>query len=144
VLNTTGTIISFRVGYGDATRLAKEIFPAPDFIQSINSVIRLRTSGNIPFPMINPRVEKAGWDGLARALANLKPRQFWMRCRGLYKPIKQVTFEIPNVDMTPTVMEKIQSLRDYSGERFARPKVAIVQTVPEIKDYEIDITQWTE
>jgi hypothetical protein len=144
VLNTTGTIISFRVGYGDATRLAKEIFPAPDFIQSINPAIRLRTSGNIPFPIINPRVEKAGWDGLARALANLKPRQFWMRRRGSYKPIKQVTFDMPNIDMTPSGLEKIRNLRDYSGECFARPKVTIVQTVPEIQDYEIDITQWTE
>jgi len=144
VLNTTGTIISFRVGYGDATRLAKDIFPAPDFIQSINPAIRLRTSGNIPFPMINPRVEKAGWDGLARALANLKPRHFWMRRRGSYKPIKQVTFDMPNIKITSQLLGKIQNLRDYSGERFARPKASIMQTVPDIQDYEIEISQWTE
>ena len=74
VLNTTGTIISFRVGYSDASQLAKEIFPSPYFIQSINPAIRMRTSGNIPFPNINPRIEKEGWDGLARVLANPKPR----------------------------------------------------------------------
>ena len=31
VLNTSGTIICFRVGYQDAYQLAKEIFPSPDF-----------------------------------------------------------------------------------------------------------------
>jgi hypothetical protein len=144
VLNTTGTIISFRVGYSDASQLAREVFPAPDFIQSINPAIHLRTSGNIPFPTINPRIEKAGWDGLARVLANLKPRQFWMRRRGSYRPIKQVSFDMPDIEITPKLSERIQNLRDSSGERFARPKTAIVQAVPEIQDFEIEITPWTE
>lgn len=144
VLNTTGTIISFRVGHGDATRLSKEIFPSPDFIQHINANVRLRTSGSIPFPVLNPRIEKAGWDGLARTLANLKLRQFWKRQRGSTKPIKQVTFDMPDLDVTSSLLEKIQRLRDHSGERFARPKAAIAQTVPDIQNYESEIMHWTE
>ena len=67
-----------------------------------------------------------------------------MRRRGSYKPIKQVSFDMPDIEITPKLSERIQNLRDSSGERFARPKTAIVQAVPEIQDFEIEITPWTE
>jgi len=51
---------------------------------------------------------------------------------------------MPDLDVTSTLLEKIQRLRDYSGERFARPKAAIAQTVPDIQNYESKIMQWTE
>jgi len=144
VLNTTGTIISFRVGQGDATRLAREIFPSADFIQHVNTDLRLRTTGRIPFPILNSRVEKAGWDGLASMLANLKLRQFWMRRRGSYKPIKQATFDMPDLAVTSTLLKNIQNLRDHSGKRFARSKAAINQSVPDIQNFKTKILHWAD
>jgi len=112
VLNTSGTIACFRVGYNDARTLAKEVFPSPDFRYRIN----LRASVGIPY------LKQIGWDGLALELSNLKPRQFWYRRRGPYMPIKQYTYSMPDPKYTKDLREKIKAFRDYSGSLFAQRK----------------------
>ena len=81
VLNTSGTMACFRVGYHDARSLAKEIFPSPDFRYRV----QLRASLSIPF------IQQVGWEGLALELANLQPRQFWYRRRGPYMRLSSST-----------------------------------------------------
>jgi type IV secretory pathway TraG/TraD family ATPase VirD4 len=57
VLNTAGTLVSFRVGYHDATQLAKEIFPSPDYIQQFKTSVTMRHSYQVPLPFISSKSE---------------------------------------------------------------------------------------
>ena len=117
VLNTSGTIACFRVGYQDATVLAKEIFPTPDFEYQIN----MRPLSGIPF------LQKLGWEGLALKLANLQPREFWYRRRGAHNPLKQHSYSMPDPIYTRDRKEAIKALRDTSGSNYARRKDTLLQ-----------------
>ncbi|MDK2981131.1 MAG: hypothetical protein PWQ55_1478 [Chloroflexota bacterium] len=114
VLNTSGTMACFRVGYHDARSLAKEIFPSPDFQYRV----QLRASLSIPY------IQQIGWEGLALELANLQPRQFWYRRRGPYIPIKQHTYSMPDPVYTRALKDQIKALRDCSGSLYGRRKAA--------------------
>ena len=122
VLNTAGTLTSFRVSYNDAYHLAKEIFPSPDFLSTRETNVRFNRSGLLPFPRIWSRQDKPGWDGLALLLSKLRPREFWVRRRGPYLPIKQRTFEMPDPVLDIELESRMQALLDLSGKRFGRLK----------------------
>ena len=117
VLNTAGTIISFRVGYNDARTLVQEVFPRPDF------------------PLARS-LEKGSWEKLALELANLQPREFWVRRRGPFAPVKQRTLDIADPPMTPDLTAAVQRLLEISGRlygsvpsagRTSLPKPPVVQ-----------------
>ncbi len=128
VLNTTGTIVCFRVGYKDASSLVKEIFPSSDYIKSRGQELKLRSINSLLLPMFNPKIETSNWDFLARELVNLQPRQFWFRKRGLNRPIKQFTFNMPDPLLTAKKRISIQQLRDYSGSKYAHLRENISQS----------------
>lgn len=132
VLNTAGTLVAFRVGYRDALVLAKEIFPAPDFIQ--------RPAFSSLFGRL--RLEDAGWNGLALELSNLGTRQFWSRKRGSYEPVKQQTFWMPNPVYAPEKKEKINALRWRSGQIFARRKKELHKKGTQQGTWEESIPLW--
>lgn len=134
VLNTSGTIASFRVGYQDAHILAKEIFPSPDFIWQIKYQPSYRF----------PRLEKIGWDGLAQELASLQQRQFWFRRRGQFEPIKQQSFTMPDPQYTQELDKQIKALKDYSGQKFGRSKKSVLSQASKPLDRVGDIPLWTE
>jgi hypothetical protein len=104
LINTTGTIICFRVGYHDARTLAPEIFPTPDFLVDPT----------------NP--SSSGWERLALELANLPPRHFWFRRRGPYLPVQQRTLTMPDLVLTPQLEASLSRLIELSGRRFGRRK----------------------
>lgn len=120
VLNTVGTIVCFRVGYKDATVLVKEIFPSPEYIQSNGQELRLRSVNSILIPMVIPKIQSTSWDMLTSELVNLQMREFWFKKRGLNRPIKQYTFDMPDPILTTDTSRKIQMLKDCSGEKYAR------------------------
>lgn len=129
VLNTIGTVVCFRVGYKDANYLVKEIFPSSDYIQSKEQNIKLRSVNSILLPMLMPKVQTSNWDVLARELVNLQPREFWFRKRGLNRPIKQYTFDMPDPVLTTEIYKNIQSLRDCSGSKYAQLRTQLKQKV---------------
>jgi hypothetical protein len=101
VINTTKTIISFRVGYRDARTLVPDIFPYPDFL-AVDGL--------------------SGWEGLALELANLPPRHFWIRRRGVYLPDKKRTLDMPDPVLTPEIEVNLAKLVEISGRRYGRRK----------------------
>jgi hypothetical protein len=118
-LNTSGTLVSFRIGYQDAYRLAKGIFPSPDALARTRLRLRQRSLGGMPFITLQARRESSGWDGLARSLANLSHRQFWSRHRGPGSPVRQRTLDMPD----PTYrQEDVAALREAAGQRYGQPK----------------------
>jgi hypothetical protein len=84
VLNTTGTLVCFRVGYQDGFHLAKEIFPFAGLLDGFGSRTEAQPSWTYfrPLMSIIQRQKPLGWDGLAQALAQLPPRVFWCKQRG--------------------------------------------------------------
>ena len=127
VLNTAGNLICFRVGYGDASRLAKDIFPSPDFIKTRTSLLKLQRRSGFPMPSLLTREKPIGWDGLAQILTRLGPREFWYRRRGTWSPHKFRTLDMPDPIITPELRKKRRELINYSGERFGRLKQELLQ-----------------
>src|SRR5690606_13402004 len=100
VLNTSGTLVSFRAGYQDAFRLAKEIFPSPAAMTHTERRTRLRWLGGLPLVTLEEREQPLGWELLAQEIANLPYRQFYARRRGVSRPSRQRTLNAPDVPFT--------------------------------------------
>ncbi len=123
VLNTTGTIVCFRVGYHDACQLVKEVFPSRDFLASSTPLETLLGPFGPWLPLgAGGHSEPLGWEGLAHLLANQAPREFWVRRRGPYLPIQQRTLDIPDPVLTPALEARLRELLDASGARYGRLK----------------------
>ena len=122
VLNTSGTIISFRVGYQDAYQLAKEIFPSPDFSTTPKSNLKIKHIGPYPYLTMETDSEPVGWDGLAQMLTSLPSRQFWSKQRGSSSPARHRTYDVPDPVYNKEFKERISSLLDASGSCYGRLK----------------------
>jgi hypothetical protein len=118
VVNTVGTLACFRVGYHDGLQLAKEVFPAPDFLSRNTGVWPTRNQGHGALFDINHQCAHPGWDGLAQQIAGLRPREFWMRRRGPGAPHKLRTLDVPDVARTGELVAAIKALRDASGQQY--------------------------
>jgi hypothetical protein len=146
VLNTAGTIVSFRVGYQDGMKLAKEIFPSPDYLKHFKTGLTLRRTNHMPMPFITGKNQPLGWDGLALELANLKLRQFWSRKRNQYKPSRLVSFNMPDPEITAALQAKVQEMRDQSGQRYGLLKRKLKQKMDQTEDVyqeSTDIPGWS-
>ena len=146
VLNTAGTLVSFRVGYHDAYQLAKEIFPSPDFLSSSSTALRFRRSGVLPFPTLSQRDDPLGWNGLALQLSQLKQREFWTRRRGPNKPSKQKSFNMPDPVLNLELGARVQALFDLSGQKYGQLKsqISVGSTSPNMEDMDdFDGSPWS-
>ena len=122
VLSTTGTLTSFRVSYADASRLAKEIFPSPDYLIASSWKLSLRRFGMAPMLALRRHRQLSGWHRLAHALASLPPRVFWSIRRGPYLPVKQRTFDVPEITAKGETMLRLEELRATSGSLYGKLK----------------------
>ena len=122
VLNTSGTIICFRVGYQDAYQLAKEIFPSSDFSSAPKENLKIKRLGPYPYLAIEPNTESPGWDGLAQILTKLPSREFWSKQRGRGAPAHHRTFDVPDPVFTNELKDRLGRLLDTSGRRYGRLK----------------------
>lgn len=100
LINTSGTLVSFRIGHKDSRILAPEIFPYPDF------------------PTGDPRFT-GGWDKLALALSNLENRHNWVRRRP-YHPVNLNTLSIRDPFVTPLIERAVDRLLELSGSLYGR------------------------
>lgn len=122
VLNTSGRLVSFRVGYQDGYRIAKEIFPRPDVLAKKRKSYRIQPGAYLPRLSVKEKVNGQGWESLALELASLKQREFWMRQRLRPKAVKQHTFQMPTPKLTKELRANIVEMVETSGHRFGRLK----------------------
>jgi hypothetical protein len=122
VLNTSGTLACFRVGYDDALRLAKHIFPSKEFNARVDVRLDFRSQGSILIPRITEKKEKGAWDRLAYLISNQNQREFWVRTRTSRKPIHLRSHHVATIYRTKKLEEGIRNLIDTSGRRYARLK----------------------
>ena len=125
VLNTTGTLVCFRVGYHDARQLVYDIFPSPDFLATLETRFKFSRIGSLPFLAVEERQKALRWEGLAQVLTKLPSRQFWCRQRGTYTPVKRRTLDMPDPIITPKIRSMKLELLDVSGRQFGRLKQAV-------------------
>jgi len=125
VLNTAGTIISFRVGYKDAVHLAKEIFGAPDYLQRQRLDLKIKQRGLLPQLSVDRTKEKSNWDSLVKQLTGLKHREFWSKQRGQQVPVKLHSYTMPDIPITKELKEKRLKMLNTSGSRYGKPKQAL-------------------
>ena len=122
VLNTAGTIASFRIGFSDASRIAKEIFPSPDYLDRSPDIPILRFPNHWNSPRSGQDRRRAGWEHLALELAQLSPREFWARCRGSHRAMKLRSLDMPALKRTPHLPRRVAALTEHSGRMFGRLK----------------------
>jgi hypothetical protein len=129
VLNTTGTLCCFRVGYHDAYDLAKEMFPSSEFLAETEYLLRLKRFWRLPVVAFQEKHDSLGWEGLAHQISNLPPRQFWARQRIARTPAKLHTLEMPDPLYTPERQVAIRQLHEYSGRRYGRLKKEVADEI---------------
>jgi len=138
VLNTAGTLVCFRVGYQDAQRLVRELFPSPNYLTKSERELSLERIGNLPFLMVNENQIPLGWDGLAQTLTKLPQRQYWSKRRGTYMPVKYRTFNVPDPVLSPEALANIAELLDASGQRFGTLKSVVQREYSEFRSHAAD------
>ncbi|MBN1536197.1 MAG: hypothetical protein JW908_05650 [Anaerolineales bacterium] len=122
VLNTAGTLACFRVGYQDASRLVRDIFPSQEFLSTSTTSVVINKIGNWPILGLESQSKPLGWEGLAMGLTKLSRREFWVKQRGRRNPVKLRTQDMPDIILTHEVEKMKCELLDYSGSRFGRLK----------------------
>ena len=127
VLNTAGTLVSFRIGYNDAVKLARHIFPSPDFLGFKKITLNLNGSGLLPRLRIREENADEGWEVCAQALAGLQKRSFWIRSRANQNPSRFKSLDMPDPPMSNEMRTQISDLVDTSGIRYATLKKEIRQ-----------------
>lgn len=124
VLNSTGTLVSFRTGYEDAARLAKSLFP-PDYLTRREWQAHMVRIGKMPMPVPLPRDVPLTPAELIAILTELPNREFVVRRRGPYPPLKQRTLPMPAPPRSDELWRHEEALIRRSGERYGRLKTEI-------------------
>jgi hypothetical protein len=124
LLNTAGAIACFRVGYQDGYQLAKEIFPNSDFFHSSHREEMLLSGKAFPGGSMGKRRDST-WEGLAESLSGLAFREFWHKQRGVRRPTKQRTFDMPLPIITNDTRINIGSLVAASARLYSRSKSVV-------------------
>jgi len=133
VLNTAGTLACFRVGYQDASRLVRDIFPSQEFLSTSTTSVVINQIGNWPILGLESQSKPLGWEGLAMGLTKLSRREFWIKQRGRRNPVKLRTQDMPDIPLTKEIEVMKRDLLDYSGSRFGRSKEEVRQKQASVK-----------
>jgi len=123
VLNTTGTLVTFRLGYNDANKIVKHIFPSSDFFSRKKINFNIRGSNLIPHISVREDKVDANWEKCAQTLASLSNRKFWIRARVTNKPACYRSLNMPDPIMNREMEYKISALVETSGIRYANLKI---------------------
>jgi hypothetical protein len=122
VLNTSGTLICFRVGHRDASQMAKEIFPSPDYATTSKENLQMKHFGQFPYLTLAQSSEASAWEDLAQKLTGLPFREFWSKHRGNSSPAHHRSLTVPDPVYSDELKERVSKLLDISGSRYGRLK----------------------
>lgn len=124
VLNTPGIVASFRLGYEDASILAREIFP-PGYLQETRQELDLVRMAGQRIPLFQERNEVLKHQALVNELTQLRSREFWTKQRGPHPPVKQRALFMPEPVLDKQLFEARRRLIEISGKRFGRLKAEV-------------------
>ena len=118
VLNTSGVVSCMRTGFEDARVLAPIIFPREDYYTHREMKYRIIGSGLASSVMAEQQTRPYGWDALAEVLANQANRMVWVRRKGATTPAEIYTHDMPDLRLTPQLVDAIAQMREECGKRF--------------------------
>lgn len=124
VLNTAGTMVCMRLGYHDASIIAREMFP-PGALKETRQEIGFKRLAKFPVPFFEEKWEPLNHEALVTLLTQLRPREFWTKRRGPEPPVKQRTIKLPEIEPTPELVQARKELITLSGRRFGRLKAEV-------------------
>lgn len=120
VLNTTGTVSCFRLGYQDANVMAHQLFP-PNYLRETHRELEFARLVGHRMLTLQEHTEALNHAQLVNLLTQLRPREFWTKRRGPQGPVKQRALTMPDpVGKDLHVARK--RLIEISGQRFGRLK----------------------
>ncbi len=122
VINTAGTIVSFRVGYQDASILAKEMFPVLNNGRKQSEHLEMKFNGTWPKLAIQDRKETTNWEKRIRYLTSLRKREFWVKRREDSRSSKQHSWDMPNIVVTHERKALIAQLIELTGQIYGQDK----------------------
>lgn len=129
VINTAGTLASFRVGFQDALILAREIFPSTNFMEKSSDEIVMNMDGIWPKFGIETKKDQKSWDRQAQLLSSLQDREFWVKRRGVQMPSKHRSWDMPDVQITKPMLRNAARLTEISGRQYGQNKQAVLQRI---------------
>lgn len=124
VLNTAGTLVCMRLGYHDASVIAREVFP-PGYLKEGQQELDFKRVYHFPIPVFEEKWKPLQHEALVTLLTQLGPREFWMKRRGPYPPVKQRALRLPELHPTSELVAASKQLIDISGRRFGRLKADV-------------------
>jgi hypothetical protein len=124
VLNTPSILTCFRLGYHDASVLAREIFP-PGFLQETRYELDMVRIARQRVPILQEQSVPLAYEALVNQLTQLKPREFWTKRRGPHAPVKHRALLMPEPVLNRQLSELRRNLVELSGRRFGRLKAEV-------------------
>jgi hypothetical protein len=139
ILNTVGTVVSFRLSHEDADAIVRELF-SPDLVQEKARTVRTRWQRpfgiDIPYTDIDSTyftLEEL-WEMERRKIVNLPDRFMWVKRRGYGQPQIAYTPELADINQLPGYHHLEEALREQERAIFARygvPKEPPVLSQPQ-------------
>lgn len=121
VLNTRGTLACFRIGYDDAEYMAHQLFP-PDYLSRWQWELRFLRVGHMPLPLAMRSSQPLTQAELISHLTELPNREFIVRRRGPYPPLKQRTLDLYAPQISDALYFAREELVRVSAQRYGRLK----------------------
>ena len=133
VLNTAGTIISFRVGYHDAMDLIREMFPLP--VTATHKEVDFVYLRGWPIPYFQKRQEAVSVAEVAALLTQLAPRAFWVKKRGETWPTHQTSLTVADPPWNAEIEEGLARLLAASAAHHGRAKAEVLRELAKPAEY---------
>jgi len=121
VLNTASIVACFRLGYQDASVLARELFP-PNHLRETHHELHLTRIAGHRILMLQEQNEVLKHEALVNQLTQLRPREFWTKRRGPHQPVKQRALSMPEPVIGKELYTARKRLVELSGQRFGKLK----------------------
>lgn len=121
VLNTAGTVVCFRLGFEDATVLARELYP-PGYLRELHEEVQFVRMGGHAVPLFREERQALSHDQLIALLTQLNAREFWTKRRGPHLPLKYRALDMPEPRPSRDLFAARRRLIDLSGNQFGKLK----------------------
>jgi hypothetical protein len=80
-------------------------------------------------PYFQERTEPLDREALASLLTQLRPREFWMKQRGPYSPVKQRALDVPDPKLSRELFQARKDLVNASASHYGKLKSEIRKQV---------------
>jgi len=123
ILNTAGTLVSFRIGYADAREMSRLIFPSLEASRTISTGYSPLPGTSRLFSLFDRVLQPGGTqEKTISQLTDLYDREFWARSRREKEQVRCKSFTMQDGQNSSDIEARVKTLRMASGRHFGYPK----------------------